>query len=326
MSLLVRPAGGFRLPRFIAYRLSPARISPAGRLWGGLVAVNCGCAAVLFLGTGTGAAPGGAALLLAAAAWAAGTLAVLRRPLALLRRLEDTAACMREGRSFEVARAQGWSASAAEDPLDTLLAELDKALELLASTQLGTVKAMVLSLELRDPSTCGHCLRVRAWATRIAQTIGLEPEVVEATRTAALLHDLGKIGTPDRILLKPGPLSEEEKARIELHVDMGVEILKPLSKLAEVTRYVKYHHERYDGSGYPDGLRGEEIPLPSRIIAVADAVDAMRSDRPYRSALTMDETIDELERSSGTHFDPTVVRVAVDLLESRTPVALAADA
>jgi HD-GYP domain-containing protein (c-di-GMP phosphodiesterase class II) len=133
-----------------------------------------------------------------------------------------------------------------------------------------------------------------------------------------LLHDLGKIGIPDALLLKRSKLTPEEYGRIMLHVEIGVEILQAIASLRELAHFVRHHHEHYDGSGYPDGLKGDDIPLASRVIAVADAIDAMRSTRPYRPRLSLEETIAELKKNRGTQFDPQVVDSAIKVL-SGTP-------
>jgi putative nucleotidyltransferase with HDIG domain len=183
--------------------------------------------------------------------------------------------------------------------------------------QFTTVKTMVLALEARHPSTEGHSLRVRALARRILNYLSLEPAARRAVEMAAVLHDAGKVGVPESLLTSPARLLPEETERARKHVEIGVELLGALPALSEVAELVRSHHERFDGGGYPRGLSGEEIPLGARIIAVADAVDAMRSGRPYQAPLSIEETIRELHAGRGGQFDPRIADIAIGLLESR---------
>jgi putative nucleotidyltransferase with HDIG domain len=199
-------------------------------------------------------------------------------------------------------------------PLSRLFGGKSKARKQLVENHLESVKAIALAMEARDSYTQGHCLRVRFMSRRILERLGVDPEYREAAEAAALLHDVGKIGIPDAILFKKGKLTKDEYARVMLHVDIGVEILRPLTTLKDTVLFVKHHHEHFDGSGYPDGLKGEAIPLASRVIAVADTIDAMRSSRPYRKALSLEETLDELRKASGQHLDPRIVDIAVSLI------------
>lgn len=171
------------------------------------------------------------------------------------------------------------------------------------------LKALVKAIETRDPYTSGHSLRVSYLARRIAEAIGLPRSSVERIEQAALLHDIGKIESLyTEILSKPDALTPDERLVIQSHVTKGEDLLRNLSSFPEdVILTVRHHHEREDGGGYPDGLVGAEIPIGSRIIAVSDAVDAMLSDRPYRSALSVPDVIQQLREHSGTQFAPTVV-------------------
>jgi putative nucleotidyltransferase with HDIG domain len=184
----------------------------------------------------------------------------------------------------------------------------------LVANHLESVKAIALAMEARDSYTQGHCLRVRFLTRRILDRLDVEVEYREAAEAAALLHDVGKIGIPDAILFKKGKLTREEYARVMLHVDIGVEILRPLTTLKDAVLFVRHHHEHFDGTGYPDGLKGEQIPLASRVIAVADAIDAMRSTRPYRKALPLEATLDELRAARGGQLDPRIVDIAVSII------------
>ena len=180
---------------------------------------------------------------------------------------------------------------------------------------LGTVKSIALAMEAKDSYTQEHCLRVRHLTRKILDHLGTSRESRESVEAAALLHDVGKIGTPDAILRKAGRLTRKEYARLMLHVDLGVEIIEPLDGLGEVATIVKHHHERIDGTGYPDGLKGDEIPFGSRVIAVADSVDAMRSSRPYRDAMSLEESIAQLRLARGFQLDPEIVDVAISILD-----------
>jgi putative nucleotidyltransferase with HDIG domain len=172
----------------------------------------------------------------------------------------------------------------------------------------ATLQALATALEARDAETEGHSLRVVAYCLRLGQQLGLSDREMVALEHGALLHDIGKIGTPDYILLKPGPLTTEEWVIMRRHVDQGAEILRNVEFLREAVPVVTQHHEKWDGSGYPLGLKGEEIALNARIFAVADAVDAITSDRPYRAGETFEAAIEELKCCSGSHFDPRVVQ------------------
>lgn len=167
----------------------------------------------------------------------------------------------------------------------------------------SSISSLVSAIEAKDKYTKGHTKMVTKYSLMIADEMKLEPKQRKILERAALLHDIGKIGMPDKILNKPGRLTKEEREEVNRHPEKGAAITKPIKRLREITVGIKHHHERYDGSGYPDGLKGEAIPLISRIISVADAFDAMYSDRPYRSKLPVDECIRELEEGKGKQFD-----------------------
>jgi len=175
------------------------------------------------------------------------------------------------------------------------------------------LKALVMAIETRDQYTSGHSLRVQRLSESIGRTLGLSERKLEELSTAALLHDIGKIEVVyEEILQKPGALTDDERAIIQSHVTRGVEILTSLSSVnPRVIEAVKYHHEAWDGSGYPYGIKAEEIPLYARIIGVSDAIDAMLSDRPYRKALGIDQVREQLERFQGKQFDPTIARTVL---------------
>jgi response regulator RpfG family c-di-GMP phosphodiesterase len=167
--------------------------------------------------------------------------------------------------------------------------------------------AFVQAIEAKDPYLKGHSLRVSLYAGELAAAMGLGPDAVTVACRGGMLHDLGKLGVLEPILGKPGPLTPGEHEVIMQHVEVGHRILAPLGFLSAEALVVRHHHERWDGRGYPDGLAGESIPLAARIVATADAFDAMTSDRSYRDAESLEEALAELERGAGTHFDPATV-------------------
>jgi putative nucleotidyltransferase with HDIG domain len=182
-----------------------------------------------------------------------------------------------------------------------------------------TITAFVNAIESKDRYLKGHSARVALYSVEIAQTLGMTPELVEVVRRGAMLHDLGKLSIMDTILRKPERLTPEEFTIIKSHPMVGAKILEPLRFLARETCAVRHHHERFDGTGYPDGLRGEDIPFVARVVTVADVFDAITSNRPYRTALVLDEAREEISRGIGSHFDPAVVeaflRVPLERLE-----------
>ena len=180
---------------------------------------------------------------------------------------------------------------------------------------LQTVSTIAHALDARDGYTQGHSTRVSVYASQIARELGLSQEEVENIRNVALLHDIGKIGIPDSVLNKPAKLTDDEYTMMKQHPTVGGEILKDIDTIPGIEIGTRYHHERYGGGGYPAGLQGESIPYIARIIAVADAYDAMTSNRVYRKRLSEDQVILELERCSGTQFDPAIAKVAVRLLK-----------
>jgi putative nucleotidyltransferase with HDIG domain len=170
-----------------------------------------------------------------------------------------------------------------------------------------TAESLADAIEKRDPYTGGHTQRVTLYSMAIAQYLPLEPVEKKWLKIAAVLHDIGKIGIEDQILKKPGQLSPEEYDVIKHHTDLGAEIIDHIRQLKEIIPGVKYHHEQVNGRGYPNGLKGEDIPLIAKIVSVSDTYDAMTTDRPYRHALTKKAALRELKRCSGTQFDRKVV-------------------
>ena len=187
--------------------------------------------------------------------------------------------------------------------------KLEAALERVERTYDETLAALGGALELRDIETQGHSRRVTLYCLQMAQAKGCSGKQLESILRGSLLHDIGKIGIPDAILLKPDRLSKEETAVMRTHAQKGYDMVCHIPFLMEPAQIVLTHQERYDGTGYPNGLRGEEIPLGARIFAVADTLDAMTSDRPYRAGLPFAAARDEIVRQAGRQFDPDVVQV-----------------
>jgi HD-GYP domain-containing protein (c-di-GMP phosphodiesterase class II) len=186
-----------------------------------------------------------------------------------------------------------------------------KSFDTLERTFLSTVEALANALEANDEYTSSHARSIRDMATAVAAELGLDAPALKRVELAALFHDIGKIGIPTDILAKPGPLTPEERAIVERHPELGERILAPIEQLRDVRTIVRSCHERWDGSGYPDGLEGDQIPLEARIIFACDAFHAMTTDRPYRAALPHDEARRRLAEAAGTQFDPRVVDVCL---------------
>jgi HD-GYP domain-containing protein (c-di-GMP phosphodiesterase class II) len=161
-------------------------------------------------------------------------------------------------------------------------------------------------LDLKDLNTGVHSTRLAEWSVRIGRDLSFDDAALRDLEVAAILHDIGKIGTPDHILKKPERLTDEEREIIKKHPEYGWAVLRVLPGFERVSLFVLHHHEAFDGTGYPAGLRGDEIPLGSRIVSVMDSFDAMISSRPYRRGLSLEEAIRRLEAGIGTQFDPTV--------------------
>ncbi|MEU6342991.1 HD-GYP domain-containing protein [Streptomyces sp. NPDC046977] len=183
------------------------------------------------------------------------------------------------------------------------------------ATHQATVRALVQAVEIKDRYTRGHSERVGRASALIAREIGLPAERVEALRLAGILHDIGKIGVPTRVLRKDGPLTPEERRIIELHPGYGHDIVRGIDFLDDARSAILHHHERMDGSGYPHGLAGDAIPSSARVVAVADAFDAMTSTRSYQRAREVGEALGELRRCSGRHFDPEMVEALVRIVD-----------
>ena len=200
--------------------------------------------------------------------------------------------------------------------LDRLLknvARLEQAYVALSTSYDSTLQALVAALDVRDTETELHSWRVTDYTLALARTLGVQEDPAGHLRRGSVLHDIGKIGVPDHILRKPGPLDDSEWALMRTHPQLGHRILVSIDSLREPSEIVLNHHERWDGGGYPRGLRQEDIPLGARIFAVADTIDAITSDRPYRDAQSFEVALGEVEAMRGTQFDPAVVDAAMSV-------------
>jgi putative nucleotidyltransferase with HDIG domain len=192
--------------------------------------------------------------------------------------------------------------------LQTALAQIEQGYE-------DTLQALGAAIDLRDSDTAGHSRRVSLYAIKIFSGMGGSGTKLKNMATGALLHDIGKLATPDAILLKPGALTDEERRIMQQHVQIGYDLVKRIPFLEEAAEIVLTHHERCDGSGYPRGLKAADIPVSAKVFAIADTVDAMTSDRPYRSALSFEAAREEIRRGSGRQYDPNAAGVFLSVPE-----------
>jgi putative nucleotidyltransferase with HDIG domain len=177
---------------------------------------------------------------------------------------------------------------------------------------LETVTALAFALDAKNHYTQGHSQNVARYCLQVARHLNLSDQEIEELRLAAVLHDVGKLGVPERLLVKPGPLDPEEFETMKQHSTLGSKILEPLRTVQGVQKIIRHHHERWDGSGYPDGLVGDEAPLASRLIAIADAYDTMITERTYKHCRSHREAFEELRRCAGSQFDPKLVEVFLE--------------
>jgi diguanylate cyclase (GGDEF)-like protein/putative nucleotidyltransferase with HDIG domain len=184
----------------------------------------------------------------------------------------------------------------------------------MSELHLATIEALVLAIDAKDQTTPNHISRVQAYAAGVARAVGMPDTDVQAVRTAALLHDIGKLAIPDHILAKPGPLTPEEFQKVHVHPEVGAEILRSVPFPYPVASLVRAHHERWDGRGYPSGLKEHDIPLGARIICIADYFEALTSDRPYHKAISQNAAVAVLKQAAGNALDPRLVDVFVDIL------------
>ena len=196
--------------------------------------------------------------------------------------------------------------------------------ERVRSTREATICALNQMLDLKDLNTGVHGTRLAEWAVRIGQELGLDEQGLADIEVAALLHDAGKVGVPDAILKKPGPLDPDEWRVMRMHPEFSWAVLRLVPGLDRASLFALHHHEKFDGSGYPGGLRGEEIPIGSRIVSVIDAFDAMVASRPYKEGLPLEEALRRLAQDSGSHFDPVVVRHFIPIAQAEMPSVFAA--
>jgi HD-GYP domain-containing protein (c-di-GMP phosphodiesterase class II) len=201
-------------------------------------------------------------------------------------------------------------------------AELEEALATMRRQYLETVRTLAFVVEAKDAYTGQHLERCRVYGMALMEAMGVADDYPDA-EYGFLLHDAGKVGIPERILNKPGPLTAAEWRVMRTHPLIGHQMLAGIPFLETAAKVVRSHHEMFDGSGYPEGLAGEEIPLAARVFAVVDAFDAMTTDRPYRAALSIDHAASEIERMAGSQFDPEVCRVFVPMCERLRPVRAA---
>ncbi len=242
--------------------------------------------------------------------------AALHSPFHALRRLANVAERIGDGDLSTRVPVEGRDEMAAFcQSFNRMVKRLAEARLENARSHLRAIEAMIRTVEAKDAYTQGHCVRVRDYSSRILDALPSFPsEKRFQIETAALLHDIGKIGVPDRVLLKRGKLTAEEIEIIQRHVTIGEDIVLHLESMREVANWVRHHHERWDGAGYPDRLEGKAIPLASRVIAVADCIDAMLTNRPYRTPRSLDDVIGVLARERGRQFDPEVVDAALKAL------------
>jgi len=198
-------------------------------------------------------------------------------------------------------------------------AQLQGALQQIESSYEDTLQALGAAIDLRDDQTGGHSRRVCRYSLEIAKAMGWPEKQMESLTRGAYLHDIGKLGIPDGILLKPGSLTEGERTLMQQHVQIGFDVVKDIPFLAGAAEIILMHHERFDGGGYPRGLKGEEILPGARIFPVADTLDAITSDRPYRRASSFESARDTIRRLSGTQFDPQVVNAFLNIREDIWP-------
>jgi cyclic di-GMP phosphodiesterase len=204
-----------------------------------------------------------------------------------------------------------------KEEVTTRTAELQRERNRLERVSTATLEALVNALEAKDPYLRGHSARVADLSANIATELGLPEDEVDRVRMAGRLHDLGKIGTRDAVVNKEGPLTADEFEHVKQHVIIGAQILAPLVHLGDVVAMVKTHHERFDGTGYPDGLRGDEVPLGGRIIGAAEVYDALTTSRPYQEKMSPEQAVERMADLSGTVLDPKVFEALVRIVGRR---------
>ena len=199
--------------------------------------------------------------------------------------------------------------------------ELEEALEGIRDMYVSTMTSLAKVVEAKDVTTRGHLDRTHRYGLALAERVDPELAARPEVGYGFFLHDIGKVGVPEAVLCKPGPLDEAEWIVMREHPAIGAQIVSPIRFLAGAVEIVQTHHERWDGLGYPQGLRGEEIPLAARIFAIADSFDAMTSDRPYRAAMPLERALEEIRAGAGTQFDPDVATAFLELLDEGDLIA-----
>ncbi len=205
-------------------------------------------------------------------------------------------------------------------------AELERVLKDLQETYLATMTTLAQVVEAKDLTTRGHLDRTHSYGLALAHRIAPDMAGLPEIGYGFFLHDIGKVGIPENILRKTGPLSGDEWEVMRTHPTIGAQIVAPIRFLGSAVDVIQHHHERFDGGGYPAGLRGDDIPLAARVFSVADSFDAMTSDRPYRGALSLERALEEIEDGAGTQFDPSVVDAFLQMMEERQGVGVGDEA
>jgi putative nucleotidyltransferase with HDIG domain len=206
-----------------------------------------------------------------------------------------------------------------EEMVEQRTRQLQAALQQIEQSYSDTLQALGAAIDLRDSETAGHSRRVCRYSLEIAGAMGWSDQKLETLARGAYLHDIGKLGIPDGILLKPGPLTPDERQVMQRHVQIGFDLVKDIPFLADAAEIVLTHHERFDGGGYPRGLKGEEILPGARIFSVADTLDAITSDRPYRRASSFESGREIIRQLAGSQFDPEVVKTFLNIREETWP-------
>lgn len=242
----------------------------------------------------------------------------LAPPLETIRRLDIQGYCEKSDKFDQVLLLieSGVKSVAQMREIQRINAQLTDTYEKLEKAYLESVETLRYTVEAKDPYTRGHSDRVSAYSVLIGEKLGLSEDDIKTLKIGGLFHDVGKIGVPDAILQKDSKLTDDEYSEIKNHPSIGAHILSTASIFKDIIPIVKHHHEKYDGTGYPSKLKGEEIPYLARIAAIADSFDAMTSRRTYRNSLPLETVIAEIRRCKGTQFDPEIADVFLDILEN----------
>ncbi len=242
----------------------------------------------------------------------------LAPPLETIRKLDIQGYCEKSDKFDQLLLLieSGIKSIAQMNEIKRMNAELADTYEKLEKAYLDSIQTLRYTVEAKDPYTRGHSDRVSEYSVLIGKKLGLSEKDMKTLQVGGLFHDIGKIGIPDSILLKEAKLTDDEYSEIKNHPSIGAHILCNAEVFQDIIPIVKHHHEKFDGTGYPGKLKGEDIPYLARIAAVADTFDAMTSKRTYRNALPLDVVKAEIERCSGTQFDPTIAKVFIDILDN----------